>query len=156
MCRNSLTNLLIYIFKLIEKLAFPSLFDRFISVVFFTLVGQISQRSVSFTTQSDWFHRQTMKKKCFISDSSSFLIPNFNIVSQYTVSKSSLLSYVCAIPLSDMSEERRGKNWQSWFVEKKEKEKRERFLLFSRLFNWDEPMKDFLLLFFSLFPTTRN
>jgi hypothetical protein len=39
--------------------------------------------------------------------------------------------------------------------EKGEKRKR-RFFSFSQIFNWCEPMKDFLLLFFSLFPTTRN
>lgn len=56
--------------------------------------------------------------------------------------------YVSAIPLSDMSEEKRGENDAD---SSKKKEKNEDFFSSTQIFNWDEPMKDFLLLFFSLF-----
>lgn len=67
------------------------------------------------------------------------LIPNFNIASQYTSSKSLFLllfrrssMYVSAIPLSDMSEEKRGENDAD---SSKKKEKNEDFFSSTQIFN---------------------
>lgn len=81
-----------------------------------------------------WFIWKGREKKMFHIRWFLLLIPNFNIASQYTSSKSLFLllfrlSYVYAIPLSDMSEERRKR---SWFVKRRGRRRRKkwRFFLF--------------------------
>lgn len=88
-----------------------------------------------------WFRREReRRKKMFHIRWFLLLIPNFNIASQYTSSKSLFLllflrrstMYVSAIPLSDMSEERKRR---SWFVDAQERRRkmRRRFFFLSPL-----------------------